>query len=216
MSILARRKRKSRGFIARKLLAAGAWGFIFLLLSLEAHALPKILDIRHWSAPDHTRIVLDLSGPAFHEPCASSESLTLAWLIKDAHFPAREKIVPINDFVVEKVHLQALCPRRVQLTVTLVRPAEAKIFTLKKCFDKPDRLVIDLVRPDLEVKERYSRKEARGLKIQKIRIVVIDPGHGGEDPGTIGPNGTKEKDIILELGKKKKYSWIEKRESGPF
>jgi N-acetylmuramoyl-L-alanine amidase len=63
-------------------------------------------------------------------------------------------------------------------------------------------LVIDLVRPDLEVKERDTRREVRRLKNQKIRIVVIDPGHGGEDPGTIGARGTKEKDIVLELGNK--------------
>jgi len=202
VSILARRKRKSSDFIARKVLAAGAWGFIFLLFCLEAQASPKILDIRHWSAPDQTRIVLDLSGPAFYEPYASSDSLTLAWVIKNVHFPGGEKTVPINDLVMKKIHLQALTPRHVRLTVTLVQPVEAKIFALKKYLDRPDRLVIDLVRPDLEVIEKNTRKEARGLKTQKTRIVVIDPGHGGEDPGTIGPKGTKEKDIVLELGKK--------------
>jgi len=72
VSILARRKRKSSHFFARGVLAAGAWGFIFLPLSLEAQARLKILDIKHWSAPDQTRIVFDLSEPAFHDPCASS------------------------------------------------------------------------------------------------------------------------------------------------
>ena len=204
MSILVRRKRKSSDFIARKVLAAGAWGFIFLLFCLEAQASPKILDIRHWSAPDQTRIVLDLSGPAFYEPYASSDSLTLAWVITNVHFPGGEKIVPIHDLVMKKFHLQALTPRRVRLTVTLVQPVEAKIFTLKKYLDKPDRLVIDLIRPDLEGREKKNRKEVRGLKAQKIRIVVIDPGHGGEDPGTVGTRGTKEKDIVLALGEKLK------------
>lgn len=40
---------------------------------------------------------------------------------------------------------------------------------------------------------------ALGLKIGKI---VIDPGHGGHDTGTIGPNGLKEKDLVLEVGRR--------------
>lgn len=35
-------------------------------------------------------------------------------------------------------------------------------------------------------------------------IVVIDPGHGGKDPGAIGPNGTQEKDVVLEVARKLK------------
>ena len=38
-----------------------------------------------------------------------------------------------------------------------------------------------------------------GLKIGKI---VIDPGHGGHDTGTIGPNGLQEKDLVLEVGRR--------------
>ena len=40
---------------------------------------------------------------------------------------------------------------------------------------------------------------ALGLKIGKI---VIDPGHGGHDTGTIGPNGIREKDVVLDVGRK--------------
>jgi N-acetylmuramoyl-L-alanine amidase len=40
---------------------------------------------------------------------------------------------------------------------------------------------------------------ALGLKIGKI---VIDPGHGGHDTGTIGPNGLEEKDLVLEVGRR--------------
>jgi N-acetylmuramoyl-L-alanine amidase len=40
---------------------------------------------------------------------------------------------------------------------------------------------------------------ALGLKIGKI---VIDPGHGGHDTGTIGPDGLKEKDLVLEVGRR--------------
>lgn len=187
-----------------KLLAATAWGVIFLLFSPQAYAVTKILDVRYWSAPDHTRIVLDLSRPASYEPCAPSDFQTIAWWIKDADFPAREKIVSINDAVVKSICLQATTSHRVRVSVILVQPAQARVFALKKYLDKPDRLVIDLLRPDLEGKEKEKRKGIRALKAKKIRIVVIDPGHGGEDPGTIGARGTREKDIVLVLGKKLK------------
>jgi N-acetylmuramoyl-L-alanine amidase len=185
-----------------RLLATGAWSFIFLLFTLEAHGSPKILDIRHWSAPDQTRIVLDLSGPISYQSGESPDSLTLGWWIEKAVVPGKKKIVSIQDQVVKNVCLQAFPSRRVRITIALVQPAQANVFTLKKYLGKPDRLVIDLVRPDLEGKEKDARKDVRGLKTKKIRIVVIDPGHGGEDPGTIGLRGTKEKDIVLAIGRK--------------
>jgi N-acetylmuramoyl-L-alanine amidase len=59
---------------------------------------------------------------------------------------------------------------------------------------------------DLEIREAKptaggdrSLIRALGLKIGKI---VIDPGHGGHDTGTIGPNGLEEKDLVLEVGRK--------------
>jgi N-acetylmuramoyl-L-alanine amidase len=187
-----------------KLLAASTGGLIFLLFFSEAYAAARILDVRHWSAPDHTRIVLDLSGPVSYKPYTTSDSQTLEWWIERVVFPAREKVLPINDLVAKKVCLKASASHRVKLTVTLVQPVQPKVFALKKYLDKPDRLVIDLHRSDLEGKERDKRQEAWGLKAKKIRIVVIDPGHGGEDPGAIGLRGTKEKDIVFGLAKKLK------------
>ena len=60
--------------------------------------------------------------------------------------------------------------------------------------------------PELDVREAKptangarSLIRALGLKIGKI---VIDPGHGGHDTGTIGPNGLQEKDLVLEVGRR--------------
>jgi len=59
---------------------------------------------------------------------------------------------------------------------------------------------------DLDVREARptasgdrSLIRALGLKIGKI---VIDPGHGGHDTGTIGPNGLEEKDLVLDVGRR--------------
>ena len=36
-------------------------------------------------------------------------------------------------------------------------------------------------------------------KTDRLVIVALDPGHGGEDPGAIGPGGTREKDVVLQI-----------------
>lgn len=41
--------------------------------------------------------------------------------------------------------------------------------------------------------------QSQGAATDRIIIVALDPGHGGEDPGAIGPNGTKEKDVVLQI-----------------
>ena len=49
--------------------------------------------------------------------------------------------------------------------------------------------------PDVDAKP--SAQAVR--KVERLTIVAIDPGHGGEDPGAIGPSGLKEKDVVLAV-----------------
>jgi N-acetylmuramoyl-L-alanine amidase len=62
---------------------------------------------------------------------------------------------------------------------------------------KPTDLDVREARPTASGDRSLIR--ALGLKIGKI---VIDPGHGGHDTGTIGPNGLQEKDLVLEVGRR--------------
>jgi len=41
-----------------------------------------------------------------------------------------------------------------------------------------------------------------GIKIRRLVTIAIDPGHGGEDPGAVGPSGLREKDVVLSISKK--------------
>ena len=43
------------------------------------------------------------------------------------------------------------------------------------------------------------RPPAKALTTDRLVIVALDPGHGGEDPGAIGPGGTREKDVVLQI-----------------
>ena len=65
--------------------------------------------------------------------------------------------------------------------------------------DVPSRGDVDIHEARPTAAGDRSLIRALGLKIGRI---VIDPGHGGHDTGTIGPNGLEEKDLVLEVGKR--------------
>ena len=56
--------------------------------------------------------------------------------------------------------------------------------------------------PPEKAKQAEKAKPAEKFKPGRIRRIVIDPGHGGHDPGAMSPSGTREKDIVLQIGLK--------------
>jgi N-acetylmuramoyl-L-alanine amidase len=62
--------------------------------------------------------------------------------------------------------------------------------------------VIDLVDPAQQKKEEEERQRQKEVRPKGTKTIVIDPGHGGEDPGAIGPRRTMEKDMVLKVGEK--------------
>jgi N-acetylmuramoyl-L-alanine amidase len=83
--------------------------------------------------------------------------------------------------------------------------------------DSPARLVLELSGPPLAPGERPSltqappRPAARPAEEPAIRTVVIDPGHGGENPGARGAGGTLEKDVALSIARKLRAELVNAR-----
>jgi len=180
---------------------------IFLVYCLALGASPAagkvdVVDVRHWTAPDHTRIVLDLNHTAYYDIFELREPDRLVIDLKDARSLLKKKEFVINDQIVTKVRWGYFTPTTLRLVVDLVKPTRSKVFTLKKFQDKPDRLVIDVFRSDLELKEKEKRTAYKKKMWGMTYVVVIDPGHGGEDPGAIGPSGVYEKVVALQIAKK--------------
>ena len=73
----------------------------------------------------------------------------------------------------------------------------SKVSSRSSSHRKGDDLAIHVAKPTASGDRSLIR--TLGLKIGKI---VIDPGHGGHDTGTIGPNGLEEKDLVLEVGRR--------------
>ncbi len=78
-----------------------------------------------------------------------------------------------------------------------LRPSHGGRKILPAVSDQPPVVVMREARPTASGDRSLIR--ALGLKIGRI---VIDPGHGGHDSGTIGPNGLEEKDLVLEVGRR--------------
>lgn len=174
----------------------------------------KIEGIRYWSNPDYTRVVIDGNGPFQY-------SIHQLKRVETLEYPDRiyldfesvrlsEKLsqpIEIKDGLLRRVRFGVRERDMVRIVLDLEKLSEYKIFLLKN----PTRLVIDIFHkksPDekqtpLDLK--LEKEPADKLKIPERRLtIVIDPGHGGKDPGAIGWMGIKEKDVVLEVGKRLK------------
>jgi len=152
-----------------------------------------ITDIRFWSAPDHTRVVLDLSGPVQYESASREDPPeSLIELTGITSLPKKGDI-EVKDNYLLKISLVDLGKGKARLTLHQKAPLQTHIFTLKPDLGKTHRLVIDLIDVRQEKKDQEERERQREVRPRGTKIVVIDPGHGGEDPGAVGPRKTMEK-----------------------
>ncbi|MGQ9509538.1 MAG: N-acetylmuramoyl-L-alanine amidase [Thermodesulfobacteriota bacterium] len=170
--------------------------FFFNSLALST----TITDFRFWSAPDHTRIVLDLSGPIKYQIISQESPLQYHLQLSSiTSFPPKREI-EINDPFVAKMSLIDLGKGNIKLVLYQKKHLSVHSFILKPYLNKPYRLVIDLVDLNQEKKDQEYRQRQKEIQPRGTKIVVIDPGHGGEDSGAIGPQKTMEKDIVLKVG----------------
>ena len=162
----------------------------------------RLTDIRYWSAPTYTRIVLDLEQEAKFESftLADPHRIVVDVLAVAPKVPKGQLV--INDRIVKQVRAAGSGSDRVRIVIDLDQKSEHTIFSMGAIEPKPPRLVIDISRPDLEEADRTQRTQARQSIQSGTRIVVVDPGHGGEDPGAVGKGGLHEKNIVLAISRR--------------
>ncbi|MCK5486404.1 MAG: N-acetylmuramoyl-L-alanine amidase, partial [Desulfobacterales bacterium] len=184
-----------------------------------------VKDIRHWSTPNYTRVVIDLDGPVKYKhhllkPDPSLKKPRRLYLdLENSHVTSKiESPVLIKDGLLQR----ARAGQYTKDTVRVVLDAESiesyKVFPLHD----PFRIVLDVRRaekknavgkPKLAVKKRTVRKGVRRAEVSKdsmslarqlglnVKRIVIDPGHGGKDPGCNARGGVKEKNIVLSIAR---------------
>ncbi|MDQ5985572.1 MAG: hypothetical protein CSYNP_01285 [Syntrophus sp. SKADARSKE-3] len=173
----------------------------FLILSFAAYgaAENKIINIRHWSAPDHTRVVIDTTEDPVYEVDKDDKKISLE--ISDAVYAkSTHRLISLRKPGIDRIVVTPRQENRVVIELFLTEHTDAKIFKLDKIEDKPYRIVVDVVLPEVEKKESEEREKTK-VALKK-KIVVIDPGHGGDDPGAVGRLKTYEKNVVLAISRK--------------
>ncbi len=171
--------------------------FLPAFFPAPGYSLTEISNVRHWAAPDQTRIVFDLSDEPAYRFEIQQDRIILEF--SDASFSPSlpsEKIVR-KPGVAKILFIRGedqLCTVQIHLKDHL----RAEVFPLKKFMDKPDRVVVDVFLAEAEKAPAVVKRKAVSAP---RRVIVIDPGHGGEDPGAIGKNGTYEKHVVLAISR---------------
>jgi N-acetylmuramoyl-L-alanine amidase len=181
-------------------------GLLFSALAVSSAQAVDVRDVRVWASPESTRVVLDLSGSAqhslqvLHYPERVVLDVAGARLAKGTH-----DSIP-GAGLVKAVRLGHRPNGEIRVVMDLAKPISAKSFLTQPTHQYGYRLVVDFGAGaaagsasnggvEKPVKVEHAPANARDL------VVAIDAGHGGEDPGAIGKNGTREKDVVLAIAR---------------
>ena len=115
--------------------------------------------------------------------------------------------VTVEDPYIQGLRVARNRPGVVRVVLDLKQAVNAQVFTLKPVGEYGFRLVLDLrplvaIDPLAELLKETSEEKRSNVK--RLATIVIDAGHGGEDPGAIGRRGTREKDITLTVARRLK------------
>jgi len=163
----------------------------------------SVSDVQYWSNPNYTRVVVYGKGPlnftknTLKRDPATGKPPRIYIDMKGAVLPTGiDNSLAIRDGLLH----QARIAQYDSNTVRLVLDMESLKDSTASALTNPSRLVVDIYGEG----QAASPAETEVLPLSqqlglKIRRIVLDPGHGGKDPGAIGPNGLREKDVVLAL-----------------
>ena len=181
--------------------------------------------MKYWSNPGYTRVSLELDRDVTWEAHRlGKEGPGRVYIdINRTRLGKNVRDITIGDGLLKGARVGQYKPDVVRVVLDTVNIKDFKVFSLSE----PTRLIIDVqgerpteisrlepavspppeplseLRPDerppvLEKKAQVRKKPL----LSKIRRIVVDPGHGGHDPGAVGANGLQEKDVVLSIGLK--------------
>ncbi|MEM6936899.1 MAG: N-acetylmuramoyl-L-alanine amidase [Pseudomonadota bacterium] len=163
----------------------------------------ELVDFRVWTSPDKTRAVLDLTGTVDYRLFTLDSPDRVVLDLSDAKAVSGFAPPPADGDFVRRVRTGRRDNGSLRVVLDLQAGAKVQSFLLPPAAQYGHRLVVDLfpagkaAAPAAPVKpvKQMDRRANRDI------IVAIDAGHGGEDPGAIGLNGTYEKDVVLAISK---------------
>ena len=185
---------------------------LFLMTAVTGAEPVSVQHLRVWRAPDHTRLVFDVSGPVEHHLFTLQNPDRLVVDIDNARLAEPLKDVDTDGPLVGAVRVGQPDTGPLRIVLELKAEARPRSFMLKPAGPYGHRLVIDLF--DVKAAEQEAAESKQETKspaapervapkpVPRDRVVAIDAGHGGEDPGASGRRyRTHEKDVTLAIAR---------------
>ncbi|MFL1406055.1 N-acetylmuramoyl-L-alanine amidase [Marinobacter sp. M1N3S26] len=174
-----------------------------LLLSPVAVSATEVEGARIWPAPDHTRLVFDTRSQVRHTIFSLENPSRLVIDMEDTSLDADLDQLDLSDSPVRRIRSAPRNGNDLRVVLDLEKDIKPRSFLLEPNQQYGHRLVVDLIQEDRESLDSLTKPIVRDQSDSKRDIiVVIDAGHGGEDPGAIGPSGTREKDVVLAMARR--------------
>jgi len=217
----------NHNFGRRRLLQSVAASWMLSVSRVGFAASSQVVAVRVWPASSYTRLTLESSTPLKYKHFTLTNPHRLVIDIEGVHLNSVlngvGKQIQQNDPFIKQARVGQFDKTTVRLVMELKKQINPHVFTLKPVAGIHNRLVVDLYPqegavsaeddPLLALLEDYNKGDvARTLPPETAKdgkagrerplIIMLDPGHGGEDPGAIGKYKTREKDIVLLIARK--------------
>ncbi len=168
------------------------------VISVNDATASEIEGVRLYRSPDRTRVVLDLDDTVEHTMFTLDNPDRIVVDIANVKLKAAFDKLDYTTTPIGNIRTGARGKNGLRVVFDLLNAVKPKTFTLAANERYGDRLVIDLY----DITKRVS-KSLEGIIEQDNRkiVIAIDAGHGGEDPGALGPGKIREKVVVLQIAK---------------
>ena len=169
-------------------------------LPFAAHA-TQIRNARLWRSDDKLRLVFDLSGPVQYKTFTLSAPERLIIDLSGAGLSGDFSQLALTNSGITSIRSGHFGKGDTRIVLDLAAPMQLNSFLLPPQEGQGHRLVLDLTSATQAPHRIAAEPKPLVDKAHPKRdiIVVVDPGHGGKDPGAVGSKGQREKDVVLSI-----------------